>query len=123
MVADGLTRVLAYVPTTKMLADSLTKPLRKEFHKDHWLHLHVTDPVPHDDAAHQLLIAMAQAADPPHKKRKWPCVDCGNLFPTQTALKRHMLNKEARALTRASLTESRPESTPVLSGSISPLPR
>ena len=47
MVADGLIRA-AYVPTTEMLADSLTKPLRKEFHKDHWLHLHVTDRPGHE---------------------------------------------------------------------------
>ena len=93
MVAEGLIRV-SYVPTTEMLADSLTKPVRKEFHKDHWARLHVTNLTPHDDASHQLLIAMAQSAEPTNKKHKWPCVECGNLFPTQTALKRHMLRKE-----------------------------
>ena len=35
MVAEGLICV-NYVPTVKMLADSLTKPLKKELHRTHW---------------------------------------------------------------------------------------
>lgn len=94
MVAKGIVRV-TYVPTSDMLADSLTKPLRKELHKDHWQRLNLIDVITHDDAAHQLLVAMAQSMEAQQsRKRKWPCVECGNLFPNQTALKRHMLLKE-----------------------------
>ena len=39
---------------------------------------------------------MVQSSDAQQsRKRKWPCVECGNLFPTQPALKRHILLKES----------------------------
>ena len=102
MVTEGVIRV-AYVPTADMLADSLTKPLKKELHKEHWRRLNLVDTIPHDDASHQLLMAVAQSMEAQQShKRKWPCVECGNLFPSQTALKRHMLLKVVKEPSGAS---------------------
>lgn len=91
MAEEGIIRV-NYVPTNEMLADSLTKPLKKELHRDHCVQLRLVDRMEHNKAEEQLLAAMAQSSEARKtRKRKYPCVDCRNLFKDESALERHWL--------------------------------
>ena len=87
-VAEGLSRV-NYVPIVKMLGDSLTKLRKKELHHTHWQRLSLGQKPRHDEREEQLLAAIIQSIEAKQgRKRKWPCVDSGNLFKDAVALKK-----------------------------------